>query len=230
MRKLLSEVDQLLRGNLSKREDLREGRISGRVGNLIAAGIFLGVTYGIFMGLYAALRSKDPTGHQLWAASLKVPLLFLLTLFVTFPSLYVCCALSGSPLRLRETARLLLMGIVVDLALLASFGPITGFFTLCTKSYSFMVLLNVLFFTIGGLAGLAFLRRGLSAMFEKDPTATQARLVLQVWVLIYGAVGAQMGWILRPFIGSPDLPFTLFRHRQSSFFEAVILGIRNLFS
>jgi hypothetical protein len=67
-------------------------------------------------------------------------------------------------------------------------------------------------------------------MFEKDPTATQARLVLQVWVLIYGAVGAQMGWILRPFIGSPDLSFTLFRHRESNFFEAVILAIRNLFS
>ncbi|MHC4862420.1 MAG: hypothetical protein ACYTDY_20295 [Planctomycetota bacterium] len=37
---------------------------------------------------------------------------------------------------------------------------------------------------------------------------------------MYGIVGAQMGWILRPFIGSPHLPFQVFRVRESSFFES----------
>ena len=31
-----------------------------------------------------------------------------------------------------------------------------------------------------------------------------------------------MGWILRPFIGDPRLPLTLFRDRQSNFFAAVL--------
>jgi hypothetical protein len=38
-----------------------------------------------------------------------------------------------------------------------------------------------------------------------------------------------MGWILRPFIGDPNLPFQWFRQRQSNFFEAVIIAFANLF-
>jgi hypothetical protein len=46
---------------------------------------------------------------------------------------------------------------------------------------------------------------------------------------MYAVVGAQMGWILRPFIGSPDLPFELFRERQSNFFQAVWRAFVDLF-
>ena len=45
-----------------------------------------------------------------------------------------------------------------------------------------------------------------------------ARRTFQVWVVIYALVGAQMGWILRPFIGSPDLKFEWFRHREANIF------------
>ena len=229
------------------------------------------------MGLYALFRPGTPSIAQLAATTFKVPLLFLLTLVVTFPSLYVFCALVNSRLKFQETARFILMGIVVNLALLASFGPITSFFTLSTQSYPFIVLLNVVFFAVSGLAGLLFVRRGMKSIFEppggaapsaesSPPAATPlppampakgslssdpppaprappsasrlqlpppsdpSRWVFNVWVIIFGAVGAQMGWILRPFIGSPELPFALFRQRQSNFFEAVLLAIRALFS
>jgi hypothetical protein len=43
-------------------------------------------------------------------------------------------------------------------------------------------------------------------------------------------VGAQMGWVLRPFIGNPSQPFEWFRARESNFFEAVLNAIRTLFS
>jgi hypothetical protein len=36
--------------------------------------------------------------------------------------------------------------------------------------------------------------------------------------MIYALVGAQMGWILRPFIGAPSLSFQLFRGREANFF------------
>mgnify|MGYP007070397324 CR=1 FL=1 len=38
---------------------------------------------------------------------------------------------------------------------------------------------------------------------------------------LFAVVGAQMGWILRPFIGAPSEPFQLFRARHASFFAAV---------
>jgi hypothetical protein len=57
----------------------------------------------------------------------------------------------------------------------------------------------------------------------------QARTVLRVWCLVYGIVGAQMGWLLRPFLGAPDLPFTLFRPREDSVFIGVMRAIGQLF-
>ena len=35
--------------------------------------------------------------------------------------------------------------------------------------------------------------------------------MLWLWMLLYAFVGIQMGWMLRPFIGSPALAVTFFR-------------------
>ena len=53
--------------------------------------------------------------------------------------------------------------------------------------------------------------------------------MLRVWAVVYGITGAQMGWLLRPFLGSPDLPFTLFRPREGNFFQALLRAIAALF-
>ncbi len=37
-----------------------------------------------------------------------------------------------------------------------------------------------------------------------------------------------MSWVLRPFIGSPDIAFEWFRPRSSNFFEAVFQALRSL--
>src|SRR5207302_1107134 len=119
----------------------------------------------------------------------KVPMLFFLTLAVTLPSLYVFNALVGCRLSFTAVLRLLIAALGVTLAVLASFGTITVFFSLCTTSYPFMVLLNVLMFAL---------------------------------------VGAQMGWVLRPFVGAPDAPVAFFRAREGNFFQAVADKIADL--
>ena len=218
--------------------------------------LLLGGAYGIAMGLYATLRPAHASFAQLAATVVKVPLLFLLTLAVTYPSLYVVSALLDSRLRHAETLRLLLVSMCANLALLASLGPVTAFFTLSTESYEFMKLLNVLFFAVSGAAGVAFLNRALQAVHRttedapapaaasgEDPEprraavrprgterAASAQGILRIWVVIYGTVGAQMGWILRPFIGSPEQEFTLFRPRESNFFQAVFRALGRLLS
>jgi hypothetical protein len=68
-----------------------------------------------------------------------------------------------------------------------------------------------------------------------DPLGDQVlgrsvKLVFRCWVFLFGLVGAQMGWVLRPFIGKPGLPFVLFRGRESNFFEAVWSAFVSLFS
>jgi hypothetical protein len=231
----LRVVDQLLRGGFTGEEALENGRIEANPRALIVGGIVLGSAYGFFMGLFAAIRGGPFALLQVLSTMVKVPLLFLATLVVTFPSLYVFSALSRSRLSFAATLRLLLAAIAVNLTLLASFGPVTGFFTLSTDSYPFMIVLNVVFFAVAGLVGLSFLQRALQIVFREKPALPDAPgrpaapsgepqpavLVFRVWTIIYGVVGAQMGWILRPFIGDPHSPFQLFRARQSNFFEAV---------
>ena len=121
-----------------------------------------------------------------------------------------------------------------------------------------MIILNVVFFAVAGAAGLVCMNKGLQAVIgsgestpkeTKDPRETdgertetgsedqQTRTGVQpapgvfwAWTAICGVVGAQMGWILRPFIGSPDLPVELFRQRPSNFFEAFFEALRQLLS
>ncbi len=56
------------------------------------------------------------------------------------------------------------------------------------------------------------------------------RTIFRVWIVVFGLVGAQMGWVLRPFVGNPNLPFTWLRGRESNFFQAVLQTLQNLFS
>ncbi len=58
--------------------------------------------------------------------------------------------------------------------------------------------------------------------------ADHTRTVFRCWVVLFAMVGAQMGWVLRPFIGRPELPFEWFRERQSNFFAAVVHALREL--
>ncbi len=106
---------------------------------------------------------------------LKVPALFFLTLLVTFPSLYVFNALVGSRLGLIVVLRLLIASLGVNLAVLASLGPIVAFFSVSTTSYAFMVLLNVLVFTVAGVLGLSFLLQTLHRLTVAQQEAERLR-------------------------------------------------------
>jgi hypothetical protein len=56
------------------------------------------------------------------------------------------------------------------------------------------------------------------------------KTVFNLWVVVFALVGAQMGWVLRPFIGNPDMPFAWFRGRESNFFQAIPHTFQSLFS
>lgn len=276
----LAAIDKLLRGGYTSAEALADGRVRIPIRALVPLCLLFGVLYGASMGLYSALGNEHGAGSiPVLASALKVPLLFLLTLCVTFPSLYVVSALARSRLAAGDTLRLLLAAIAVQLALLASLAPVAAFFTVSTDSYPFMKLLHAALFAGSGLAGLTILFRALGvilgagevgsapgprwtdgagprgecdhdspgdapagtpAVLSTSPSpalSTQAgrqsdgrvRTVFRFWVLIYGCVGAQMGWILRPFIGSPELEFTWFRARESNFLIGFLQSLADLF-
>ena len=56
------------------------------------------------------------------------------------------------------------------------------------------------------------------------------RSVFACWVIVFALVGAQMGWVLRPFIGDPTRRSRGSASGKSNFFEAVMNAIGTLFT
>jgi hypothetical protein len=259
MWKSLHDLDRLLRGEVTRLPALQQGKIDIDVRNLVLALVVLGGLYGSCMGWFSVINRPTAEYRQLLASAVKVPLLFFLTLVVTFPSLYVFNALVGSQLSVGPLLRLLVASLGITLAVLASFGTIVAFFSLTTENYFFMVLLNVAIFAVAGLLGLVFLLQTLNRLqwaseaaaappategsSEHSPPAVRSalerapglamgrnvRVVFRCWIVVFALVGGQMSWVLRPFIGWPQEPFAWFRPRQSNFFEAVWHSILGLF-
>jgi hypothetical protein len=274
MWKAFRDLDRILRGDATRLPVLRSESLGFPLAPMSFALLLLAAAYGVCMGAYAVFRPSDPSYpflNQLFATTVKVPLLFILTLVVTFPSLYVFSALMGSRLTVPAVLRLLVASLGVNLAVLASLGPIVAFFAVSTTNYLFMVVLNVAVFAVAGGLGLLFLLRTLHRMsyLEQElpprplpPVATTvtsegesevinaslvedraaafdrlddrrterpAQFVFRAWIFLFGLVGAQMGWVLRPFIGSGN-EFVWFRERKGNFFESVSGAIMTLLS
>lgn len=64
---------------------------------------------------------------------------------------------------------------------------------------------------------------------EGQVLGRHVKTVFRIWIIVFGLVGAQMGWVLRPFIGDPARPFAWFRPRESNFFQAVFHAFLSLF-
>jgi len=246
---MFGSIDNLLRGRYTDPDRLQGGRVELPIAALTCTCLLLGGLYGASMGLFSALARPGTDGLiQVIASVIKVPLLFLATLVVTFPSLYVVSALARSRLQGPEILRLLLAAIAVNLALLASLAPVAAFFTLSTESYPFIRLLHILFFMASGVVGLNFLRRTLPGIlgtgvsgpevlgpripgteWKAESQVDRSDAVFRVWIVIYGVVGAQMGWIMRPFIGDPNQSFSWFRPRDSNFAAAFFEALTGTF-
>src|SRR6185436_4429538 len=111
MRTWLRVLDQLLRGESTNLAALRQGKFDVPLGALMTAIIVLGVVAGMGMGSYALLRPGTRSFPQFLASAIKMPALFLLTLVVTFPSLYVFNALIGSRLSVLSILRMIVAAI-----------------------------------------------------------------------------------------------------------------------
>jgi hypothetical protein len=194
------------------------------MGKAALVNIGLSAFYGLVMGAYGIPGSVG--WKQALASTIKVPCLFLLTLVVCLPTLYVVSALLGSNLSLRQLVGILLASFLVTTVLLASFAPITLFFMLSARNYFFIKLLNVLFFAIATGTGAAVIAAAVRNIAAKDVAGY--RTLLRFWFVIYAFVGTQMAWMLRPFVGSPNEGFQLFRDFQGNFYTDVIHSLSRL--
>jgi hypothetical protein len=53
--------------------------------------------------------------------------------------------------------------------------------------------------------------------------------LLYVWIFLFGFVGTQLAWTLRPFFGSPGMKFSLYREIDGNFYAEIFRTIAGLF-
>lgn len=216
-------LDQLLRKGDEFAEGLQDPAAARRFArSALLWVVVLGGYYGLVMGGYKLVRSGS--GWNALTSMVKVPVLMLMTTALCFPALYVFGLAGGARLRASALWAALLAALVILGILLAALSPIVLFFLSTINAYVLVKFMHVIVWGIAGLGAVKFLRGTLRRM---DPKLAGNGRLMTTWILLFGLVGMQSAWMLRPFIGRPHQVFRPFRHVGGSIFEDLYESVRH---
>lgn len=176
-----------------------------RMRELLLVVIGCGLTYGAAMGLYGFSGGRT---LQLLYSAVKVPLLLLVTFGLSMPSFFVVNTLLGTRDDFRPAFRAHVQAQAALTLTLCAFAPFTLLFYASVEDYPLAVLFNAAMFAGASFTAQFVLRRLYRPLVARH---RQHLTLLQVWLVIYAFVGIQLGWVLRPFIGSPGSAVRFFR-------------------
>jgi hypothetical protein len=303
----------------------------------------------VALACYGAVLGASHSVAMAALSAVKLPLLFLMTLAICLPTLYLFNLVFGARLQVKQALSLVMVTITVTSVLSLAFAPISLFFLITAFSYDFYKILNVGILTLTAFVGLRFLTSGMRSLNEhtaaiatarrlererqdreaaaalaalsapaeepapvpapvpatvpagagadaaeeavspvsavpaapnglvativsppQQPSARPPMMVvgpdgrpmypvpmvpqfgprpaprpveqlppgerpasmtlLNVWILLFGFVGTQLAWTLRPFLGSPDKKFEFFRTIEGNFYVDIVRAIGDLFT
>ncbi len=176
--------------------------------------------YGAVMGS-AHLDTPERILMILYSA-VKVPLLLFTTTLICIPGFFVLNTLLGLREDFRASVQAILAGQAVMSIALAALAPHTRFWYFSISVHNNAILLNLLMFTVAALAGQLVMWRYYLPLIRRRKAHAG---MLGAWLILYGFVGIQMGWMLRPFVGSPDKPVSFFRPEPFSNAYVVLVNI-----
>jgi hypothetical protein len=178
--------------------------------------------YGIVMGSFNGYLQSLVT-------AVKIPCLIFLSLIICFPALFVIQYMIGSTMTFFQMSDIILSGFVVFSTIMLSFAPIVIFFMITSDNYAFLKLLHVAIFAFSGIFAVKTIVKGLTYSCEKKNVYPKVGMnIFAIWIFIFAFVSSQLAWNLRPFVGSRELPFEMFRTRQGNFYIAVIQSIGDM--
>jgi hypothetical protein len=203
MASLLLQADRILRGRPRLNEIDRPARTAQQ---FLVSTVIAGVIYGAVMGTFGGFA-----GDRIWQivfSAVKVPLLLTATFAISLPSFFVLNSLFGVRSDFGEVLRALLAAQAGLTIILAALAPYTALWYLSFTDYQAAILFNALLFAVASFSAQWLLRRYYAPLIARN---RRHRLLLRTWLVVYAFVGIQMGWILRPFVGSPGMPVQFFR-------------------
>ena len=200
---ILNQADSVLRARPQAVEDAHAAHKLLQLGLLVT---FFGILYGAVMGSFGGVFGERFL--QVVFSAVKVPLLLMGTFALSLPSFFVVNTLFGLRSDFSYSLRALLATQAGLTIVLASFAPFTVLWYASSSDYLGAILFNTLMFGCASVTAQWLLRQFYEPLIHRNP---RHKLLLRAWLVIYAFVGIQMGWILRPFIGSPDAPTQFFR-------------------
>lgn len=210
----LSHVDRLLRpATLQQNENSQP-----HAREIVIAIIVCAFCYGLAMG------SSSARPLQMLYSGLKLPMLIFVTCLICQPAFFVANNLAGLRNDFGQSLRAIWTSQAVVAVTLVSLTPLTLFWYISSGEYRFAVLFNALMMTIAAIGGQIRLWSSYRRLIAKN---RKHLYMIWFWLVCYAFVGIQMGWLLRPFIGSHDIATTFFR--KEAFSNAYVVIFRLIF-
>lgn len=187
-------------------------------------------------GLYGGVVGLWRAPIQAVFTAIKMPLLILLTCGANALLNGILAQVLGSGLGFRQTSLVILMSFTIAALVLAALSPVALFIQVNAPpldsasrgtGHSIVLLTDVFFIAY---AGIVANRRLLRLMVHLCPTPAIATRIFWSWLAGNLFLGAQLSWVLRPFIGSPGIAVQFLRNDplRGNFYEAVFRALKHL--
>jgi hypothetical protein len=182
----------------------------------------------IFFAVYGLLIGINHSFLQAITSSVKVPVLFIFSILISFPTLYFFLAILGLKQNFYQLASFVLVCLTIISGVLIVFAPISLFFLITTTNYYFFKILNVGIFAIAGFVGIYTFYKNIDIVIKRTSEIAnikRLRMFLKLWLLMFGFIGAQLSYTLSPFFGDPSKEFIFFTTIQNNFFSDLLDSI-----
>ncbi len=188
--------------------DLAEGKVN-QLPYLLAVTVAGAAVYGLVLGSWR--------GEAMYFyVAAKLPLVLLATAAATLPINWLLAQLAGIRISLRAAAGLAFFALAIAALLLAGLAPVVWLFTLAAPApgleavtaHNLLYVAHTTVIAAAGLRGTLELRRALVHVCGEPALANR---MTAVWIAAFAFVGGEVGWSLRPFVGSVGLPVAFLR-------------------
>lgn len=200
-------------------------------GHLARRMLFVAAATGVYGAVLAAWRSPLMAAY----VAAKLPLVFVGATMLVSVFCWMAGLATGADLRYREVLEAVFFAMSVAGAILLVLAPVVLFFVFSAApdsgtretmrlAHAAMMLAHIVVMAGAGTVGVALLYRSLK---RRVPAGCRLVLMMCLWLAAFAVVGCQLGWIMRPLVGSPNIAVEFLRSDalQSNFLESLFTQI-----
>lgn len=167
--------------------------------------------------------------------AVKLPVVFVATTLVVSAFCWAAGLLCRAGLRYREVLGAVFSAMAVAGSILLALSPVVLYFVFSGApdagtreemrfAHATMMMVHILVLACAGATGNLVLCR---ALRRRVPPACRLSPMVALWIASFAVVGCQLGWIMRPLVGSPNIAVEFLRSDalDSNFLESLFRQI-----